>query len=652
MFNLNLMKKTLLGYFAMVFLIFLIGFISINQSGSLGKKVAYLTNDVAKKVNLAKEIEFTMLSMKNSVEKYIYRTREEDNVEAEGYIKEAFKILKKAETEIKTPEEIKIIKNINIMIKEYVTNYQNVVIRFKARNDNRVSLVALGGETQGLLEELSVQKKDDKLSSLGGKVFKAFINARIDVQSYFSDYNLFYAERALKLLNEILGEMGTVDTSRIEDTLLSLEDYRDDFEGLIDVTKKMEEDVNTKILPRAPEIIALAKKISLSGAKEMNATRVKTEEKIASMQKIIIILAIVAIVIGLLIGFVSANQVIKPINTVVDGLKDVAEGEGDLTSRLDVISKDEIGNLALWFNTFMENLQGMIKDTIKKAEALSNAASELSTLSNMMFKSVDQMTSKTQTVSGSAEEMSSNMNSVAGTMEQASTKVGMVATSAEEMSATISEIAVNSEKARSITHEALERAQIASDKVDELGSEANRVGKVTEVITDISEQTNLLALNATIEAARAGEAGKGFAVVANEIKELAKQTAMATKEIKLNIDGIQNTTGGTVTEIEQILQVINKINDIVSSTAAAVEQQTLTTNEIAGNVADVSQRIQEVNQNVSESNSVSQEIAQDITKVTHSTGEMSDISSQVNSNSNDLNKLSEELREMVARFKV
>ena len=119
MFNLNLMRKTLLGYFAMVFLILVVGFIAVNQSGSLGESVTYLTKDVANKVNLAMEIESTILSMKNAVEKYIYKTREEDNVEAEAHITNAVEILKRAEKEIKTPEEIEIVKTINVMVGEY-----------------------------------------------------------------------------------------------------------------------------------------------------------------------------------------------------------------------------------------------------------------------------------------------------------------------------------------------------------------------------------------------------------------------------------------------------------------------------------------------------------------------------------------------------
>jgi methyl-accepting chemotaxis protein len=363
-------------------------------------------------------------------------------------------------------------------------------------------------------------------------------------------------------------------------------------------------------------------------------------------------IALICIGVIVMVGLFFTRSIIKPIKRVINKIKDIAEGEGDLTSRLEIKSKDEMGELAQWFNTFIDKLQLMIKNIAGNAETLNRSSSQLSNLSGQMSEGASQMASKANSVAAAGEEMSSNMNSVASAMEEASTNVGMVATSAEEMTATINEIAQNSEKARSITNEAVSRAQDASVKVDELGNAAQEIGKVTEAITEISEQTNLLALNATIEAARAGEAGKGFAVVANEIKELARQTAEATREIKERIDGIQNSTSGTVSEIEQILKVINDVNEIVSTIATAVEEQSLTTKEIATNVAQASQGIQEVNENVSQSSSVSSEIAKDITDVNQAVGEMSNSSSQINLNSAELSKLAEELSEMVRRFKI
>ena len=137
---------------------------------------------------------------------------------------------------------------------------------------------------------------------------------------------------------------------------------------------------------------------------------------------------------------------------------------------------------------------------------------------------------------------------------------------------------------------------------------------MTETITNISAQTNLLALNATIEAARAGTAGKGFAVVANEIKELAKQTAEATEDIKARIAGIQNSTGTAITDIGQITTVIRDVGTIVTSIAAAIEEQATVTKDVAGNIAQASSGVREANERVSQTAEVSKSIARDIAR--------------------------------------
>ena len=192
----------------------------------------------------------------------------------------------------------------------------------------------------------------------------------------------------------------------------------------------------------------------------------------------------------------------------------------------------------------------------------------------------------------------------------------------------------------------------ASTQVAELGNAAREIGKVVETITEISEQVNLLALNATIEAARAGEAGKGFAVVANEIKELARQTAEASGEIKKKVDDIQASTQGTVTQISAITEVVNQVNEIVATIATAVEEQSATTREIATNVTQASGGIGEVTQKVSQNSQFSSSISEEITEVSHAAGEMANSSGQVNLRAGELAELSSALNELVGRFKV
>jgi methyl-accepting chemotaxis protein len=357
-----------------------------------------------------------------------------------------------------------------------------------------------------------------------------------------------------------------------------------------------------------------------------------------------------ALSLTVLVVFLIVRSITRPLSKGVDFAKKMSRG--DFTHKLEIDQQDEIGTLADALNHMVSNLGQMFKDIATGVETLTSSSAELSSISQQMSAGSQQTSSKSNTVSSAADEMSSNIGSVAAAMEEASMNVNMVAAAVEQMTATIIEIAQNAEKACVITGEAVSETKSASESVNQLGNAAQEIGKVTETITEISDQTNLLALNATIEAARAGEAGKGFAVVANEIKELARQTAEATHEIKKKIDGIQSSTDGTVTEIEQISKIINGVNEIVSTIATAVEEQSVTTREIAGNVAQVSQGIQDVNENVAQSSSVSGDIAKDISEVNQAANEMTNSCSQVNLSADELSKLAEQLNEMVQRFKV
>lgn len=365
---------------------------------------------------------------------------------------------------------------------------------------------------------------------------------------------------------------------------------------------------------------------------------------------LVLILVVAAVVLA--VALYTTGVIIRPINGAVAMLKDIAEGEGDLTKRLPVDSRDEMGEMASWFNTFMEKLQGIIRQVATDASALNDASTSLAEISGQMSDEAESMSERAGQVDAASREMSSNMSNVAATSEQASTNVNLVASATEEMTATIGEIAKNSETARTIAKSAAGKAAGASVKVGELGRAANEISRVTEVITEISEQTNLLALNATIEAARAGEAGKGFAVVANEIKELAKQTAASTLEIKKRIEGIQHSTQDTVQQIEEISGVIHEVNTVVATIAGAVEEQATTSQEIAGNVAQASEGIQDVSLNVNHSSTAADSISRDIADVNGSVKEIAGSSHQVKESSDGLSVLAEKLQDMVGRFRV
>ncbi|MBF0452104.1 MAG: methyl-accepting chemotaxis protein [Candidatus Magnetomorum sp.] len=370
------------------------------------------------------------------------------------------------------------------------------------------------------------------------------------------------------------------------------------------------------------------------------------------LKSIVLVISGIAVCVGIFLAFIIAISIVKPINQANHMLKDIAQGEGDLANRMNVQTKDEIGEMAGWFNIFIKKIQHIIIEIHSVTEKLVSSSVQLASVSSQLTEKTEDSVVRTTNVADSSEEMNTSIHLVATSSEQATSNIGMVAAATEEMSASIFEISGNAAKAQQITKTAVVKTKNASGRINELGDAAKEIGTVTETITDISEQTNLLALNATIEAARAGEAGKGFAVVANEIKELAKQTSVATDEIKKKIEAIQSTTHTSVDEIQDVAKVIQEVDEFISSIAVAIEQQSSVTKEIAENVANASHDVHKISQNASEVSMVTAKITQNIIEVRSSSQDCSDGSRKVSENTTTLNHLADQLEKIVGQFKV
>ena len=362
--------------------------------------------------------------------------------------------------------------------------------------------------------------------------------------------------------------------------------------------------------------------------------------------------AILMLVVIGTVTVISAKNIVRPLLAITEGLKDIAQGEGDLTKRLKADSKDEVGELAGWFNTFLEKLQGIIKQIAGNAKTLAGSSTELSATASQLASGAEETTNQSSTVASAAEEMATNMNNMAAATEQMTVNVKTVASATEQMTASISEIAKNAEQASTVAGNAAAMAQSSNQTIGQLGNAADEIGKVIQVIQDIAEQTNLLALNATIEAARAGDAGKGFAVVATEVKELAKQTAEATEDIRGRIEGIQSSTGQAIKSIGLISDVIQQVNEISRTIASAVEEQSITTKEIAQNVVQTSHAAETVSVGVTQSAMASKEITQNIAGMDQAAKQTAQGAAQTQIAGVELSKLAEELQALVGQFQV
>ncbi|MGY1745319.1 methyl-accepting chemotaxis protein [Blastococcus sp. SYSU D00695] len=289
----------------------------------------------------------------------------------------------------------------------------------------------------------------------------------------------------------------------------------------------------------------------------------------------IIVGAVLTLALAALATVLVARRVVAPLDALRRRMEEIADGDGDLTARVDESRTDEIGRLGAAFNRFVGKVAETVAGIGRASGSLVEISAGMSGVSGRLADSVEQTSAQTQQVSAVAEQVSRNVQTVAA--------------GAEEMGVSIREISANASEAARIAGEAVVVAQSTKETVAKLGDSSAAIGEVLRVITGIAEQTNLLALNATIEAARAGEAGKGFAVVATEVKDLAQETAKATEDIARRIEAIQADTGDAVTAMSRIDEVVTRISDYQTTIASAVEEQTATTSEMSRGVTEAAQ---------------------------------------------------------------
>jgi methyl-accepting chemotaxis protein len=386
----------------------------------------------------------------------------------------------------------------------------------------------------------------------------------------------------------------------------------------------------------------LVKDIELNNKGAADETQAATASYGSAFWMVIIILG-VAIAAGVCTGIFLIRDVSRGIASIVKPMQSL--GDGDLSAEiLHRGEKTEMGAMADALQIFKEALiakkaadEAAAHDAEAKIERGRRVDAITRQFENMIGGVVQtvssassQLEASAATLSGTADRSQQLATAVAAASEEASTNVQSVASATEELSSSVYEIGRQVHESARMASEAVGQARATTDRVSELSKAAGRIGDVVELINTIAGQTNLLALNATIEAARAGEAGRGFAVVASEVKALAEQTAKATGEIGLQISGIQTATEESVGAIKAISDTIERLSEISSNIAAAVQEQGTATQEISRNVQQAAQGTQEVSSNITDVQRGATEIGSASSQVLSAAKMLSADSSQLN----------------------
>jgi methyl-accepting chemotaxis protein len=331
-------------------------------------------------------------------------------------------------------------------------------------------------------------------------------------------------------------------------------------------------------------------------------------------------LGLAAGVVGILLIWLTALGVTRPILGVAAMLKDIASGEGDLTRRLEYAKQDELGELASWFNRFLDKLQPIIADVKRSVQDARSTADQSALIASQTSDGMQQQYREVDQVATAFQEMSATAQDVAHNAAQAAEAARTADQASHEGMSVIG-------KTTSTIELLANEMNVAMEEVEGLANSSEKIGSVLEVIRSIAEQTNLLALNAAIEAARAGEAGRGFAVVADEVRNLAKRTQDSVEEIRQVIEGLQKGTKEVVStmhsshrqaqdsveQVEQAVAVLNRISQAVSvitdmnlQIASAAEEQSSVAEEINRNVASIRDVTESISAQADESAKISQ----------------------------------------------
>lgn len=474
----------------------------------------------------------------------------------------------------------------------------------------------------------------------------------------------------------------TANNSEQQQLLKKSEQYIDDFYSKIEniITSSSADDEATlknKIMEAArPADMAGDNKTdefqdSLTKITDIeNAELLERDNQTKQLQKMTIIELIGGTLVGAIVSlfiFQSIRRsVIRNIEKTSEMLKDIAEGEGDLTKRLEVKTKDEIGEMAIWFNRFIEKMTGLIGEVIENAEVLHQSTHEVLQSIETSNRQMKEVASSVETVSTHIQSSASISEEALASIQEISGQASMIFAEANEANTTgemvlkaasVGEISVNDAVSAIMTVQGSSKDVL--NVMSQLKNSSKEIEKIIGLITSITEQTSLLSLNASIEAARAGEAGKGFAVVANEVKKLSEESKHSAQQIQLIVDEIQQKMQATdeiikeeqtyilassekvmktSEEFHNILTYIESISDKIGTMTAASQQQSSITNEMTAAITELSEGLQ---QNATTSQAITMGVQQ-----------QTEIYREIEDRMERLQEVSNELKRHTNRFKI
>lgn len=634
------MSKSMISpIFMTLMLTFLLAttFINLNNVIKSNEEVVY---NLAPDSELAAQVMNGVYNKRLQVKDYIKTSADSAKENFRLFSDSLDKLIEQARKEIHHPERAALLVEIENLNHQYdETFYNEVVKNNETRNEivtNQLSKIAPQTEQQlSRLIEASFQSNDAENAHDMSELLKHFLLARLYVFKYLDDNTQEAKQRAFDELAtvQVQGQnltarlISRVQLNALGEVLDNINQYQTGFENVVAAIEQRNLAIQNTLDKNGVSIAEKTVQLKDSVFQSMIETGEQSNQQLIDTEIYTVIIFLVAASLGLFLSYQLARGIVNPIEAIRQTINKVAAG--DLTQRIDLHSKDELGELSTNFNTFVTQLQTIIADIGVNTEHLSTAAEETSNVTKETTDNVIKQQSETSLVATAINEMTAAVKEVASNTEKAS-----LAAANGDQEARSGQIVIN-RIVDSIKNLVLEIDQ-SSGVIETVKTGSINIGTVLDVIKNIAEQTNLLALNAAIEAARAGEQGRGFAVVADEVRSLAKKTQDSTEEIeqliarlqsnaddavasmaanKSSINELAEQTSQATDSLNVITNVVSSISEMNAQIATAVEEQSYVVEEVNGNIHNI--------QIISESTSTASE------QVLQANNEIAEVSSQL-----------------------
>ncbi len=646
--NLKIGKKLYIGFGLVLVLTVAIGYIGYDGLTSVGRTVE-LADDANRLIKFAKDC-------RTQEKNFIMRGDQKYTDQVHKTVADIYQQIDETHAAFDDQNDKDAIMHVKKDVQGYETAFDGWVGLYADGEKALEEMETAARDAMTQCEDLRVGQKEQMNKEFADKVEHGKLNERIGKaddanrlvkyvlecrraeKNYVIRKDEKYADQVREVSDQMIDQAvltattmkQKVNLDQIDAIIAAVQDYQKAFGKYVDIYHEQ--------LKLEDEMVAKAR-TAVEGCDEL---RQGQKEKMNSAQASAITMAISfmvgAVIIGILVAFIITRGIVKPIDSTVDMIKDIAQGEGDLTKRIEIDQKDEVGDLARWFNTFMDKLHDIIATVAGNTEQLAGAGNEISSASEELSAGVKEQTNQTAQVSTAVEEMTATIIESTKNIAEANDKAKNAGDKSQEGSKMADEASRGMD-------EIVESSNVTSKNIEGLSEKATAIGEIISVIDDIADQTNLLALNAAIEAARAGEQGRGFAVVADEVRKLAERTTKATKEVADNIKGIQADVTTAAAQVNDSNEIVSKGKDVVQKTNDSL-------NEIYTAIESVQEMMRQVATASEEQSTAAEQISKNVESVDRITKETATGAEQSATAAEQLNRQAEELRNLVGGFKL